>query len=208
MKDLGVIIASDLKFSSHVSQTAAKAHARASLILKCFISKDPITLVKAFITYVRPILEYASSMWSPYTRTEVDKLESAQRAFTKRIPGQQFKSYGDRLAALGLESLELRRLRLDLLLTYKILFNLVDIDGASLFVLRAETITRGHNFKLYMQRSRLNLRHKFFCNRIVPVWNDLPADNSCFNSLSCFKSFLYSTNLSKYVTANSIACTC
>ena len=80
-----------------------------------------------------------------------------QRAFTKRIPGQQAKSYGDRLTALGLESLELRRLRLDLLLTYKILFNLVDIDRASLFVLRTETITRGQWTQLQAVRAKIEV---------------------------------------------------
>jgi len=46
-KDLGIHTDSSLKFSSHISQLVAKAHARASVIHKCFLSKDRITLVKA-----------------------------------------------------------------------------------------------------------------------------------------------------------------
>ena len=45
-KDLGIHTDSNLKFSSHISHLVAKAHARASVIHKCFLSKDRNTLVK------------------------------------------------------------------------------------------------------------------------------------------------------------------
>ena len=53
-KDLGVTVNSSLKFQTHINGIVAKAHARANLIHKCFISKDTCTLVEAFKTYVRP----------------------------------------------------------------------------------------------------------------------------------------------------------
>jgi hypothetical protein len=198
VKDLGVIVQSDLKFTAYINQIVAKAHMRASLILKCFISKDPIILTKAFTTYVRPILEYASNIWSPFVKSEVDKLESVQRAFTKRIPALKFSTYGDRLKLLNLESLELRRLRQDLVLTYKILFSKVDIDSKKLFVYHTDTITRGHRFKLYMQRSNTTTRQKFYCNRVVTIWNNLPANDSNFQTLNSFKRFLLLVDLTKY----------
>jgi len=71
-------------------------------------------LRKAFITYIRPLLEYASSIWSPTQAGLIDKVESVQRQFTKRIPALHELSYRDRLSALNLDSLEHRRLRLDL----------------------------------------------------------------------------------------------
>jgi len=72
------------------------------------------TLRKTFITYIRPLLEYASSIWSPTKAGLVDKVESVQRQFTKRIPALHELWYRDRLSALNLESLEHRRLRVDL----------------------------------------------------------------------------------------------
>jgi len=57
-KDLGVHVCSDLSFATHDNTIAAKAHARACLIHKCFISRDTVTLTRAFLAYVRPILEY------------------------------------------------------------------------------------------------------------------------------------------------------
>jgi len=78
-KDLGVHVCSDLSFATYVNTIAAKAHARACLINKCFISRDTVTLTRAFVTYVRPILEYASVIWSPYHINQISKLESVQR---------------------------------------------------------------------------------------------------------------------------------
>ena len=60
VKDLGVIMDCQLKFDAHVNNIVPRAHNMANLIHKCFVSKDPPTLMKAFLVYVRPVLEYAS----------------------------------------------------------------------------------------------------------------------------------------------------
>ena len=62
VSDLGVTICSDLTFSSHCSKITSKAARRTSFILRCFISDDIKLLVKAFIVYVRPLLEYCTSV--------------------------------------------------------------------------------------------------------------------------------------------------
>jgi len=62
VRDLGAQFCSNLTFTTHTNKIVSKAHARASLNHKCFLSKDITTLKKAFVTYVRPILEYASVM--------------------------------------------------------------------------------------------------------------------------------------------------
>ena len=64
--DLGIIIDSSLKFNSHIDSIVAKAHLRASLMRRCFVSKHPAILTRAFKVYVRPLVEYASCVWSPY----------------------------------------------------------------------------------------------------------------------------------------------
>jgi len=58
----------------------------------------------------------------------ITELERVQRRITKRIPAVAHMSYCDRLKALGLESLEFRRLRYDLVMMYKIVHNLVDLE--------------------------------------------------------------------------------
>ena len=77
-----------LNFESHVDQMCTKARQRverASLILRYFRSRDPVLLTKAFVTYDRPIFEYASGIWSPYKLSYIDMIESVQKRFTKRL---------------------------------------------------------------------------------------------------------------------------
>jgi ribonuclease P/MRP protein subunit RPP40 len=128
VKDLGIIMDNKLKFTLHINRMIAKAFNRSNLILKCFLSKDVETLIRAFIVYVRPTLEYASCVWSPYRITDINRIESVQRKFTKRLPGFALLNYKERLLQLKMETLESRRLRQDLLLAYKILFGLVDTN--------------------------------------------------------------------------------
>jgi len=72
--------------------------------------------LRAFKVYVLPIIEYALCVWSPYHVNLVKLIESVQRKVTKRLLGYASLSYKDRLSHLGLDSLELRRMRYDLLL--------------------------------------------------------------------------------------------
>ena len=114
----------DLSPSLHprLGEIAAKAHQRANCILRCFLSGDVNLLVRAFIVYVRPIVQYCSVVWSPSLKQDIDLIEKVQRRFIKRLRGLKAYSYSERLQYLGLTSLELRRQHLDLIFCYKIVF--------------------------------------------------------------------------------------
>ena len=73
-------------------------------------------LLKAFLIYVRPILEYASVVWSPSYSSLITELEKVQRRFTKGLSGLSNMSCRDRLKTLSLPTLEGRRLIADFLL--------------------------------------------------------------------------------------------
>jgi len=70
IRDLGVKVDSRLCFSAHYAEIAAKAHQRAGLIIRCFKSRNPHTLFRAFTVYVRPILEYCCPVWSPVNKKD------------------------------------------------------------------------------------------------------------------------------------------
>ena len=109
-------------------------------------------------------------------------------------------SYGDRLSALVLESLQTRRLRLGLIYLYKILFGKVDIEWNNMLEFAAMSVTRDHCYKLVVTRSRINIRQKLFCNRIVRVGNNLPVKPGHFCSLSAVKNFVKAANLSEWTS--------
>jgi len=76
VKDLGVFANSNLTFHSHIDKIIARSFIRSNLIIKCFVSLDVSTLMRAFTVYVRPILEYASCVWSPYQMGQIKQIES------------------------------------------------------------------------------------------------------------------------------------
>ena len=91
------------------------------------MSRNPEILLRAFKVYVRPLLEYATCVWSPHYIYAIDNIEAVQRKFTKRLKGCKDMEYPERLSYLHLQSLERRRLTADLILTYIIIFGLVDV---------------------------------------------------------------------------------
>ena len=147
---------------------------------------------------MRPLVEYNSVTWSPYLKHDIEAIERVQCCFTKRLPGLNKYSYSDRLARLGLPSLELRRLQNDLVWCYKILFGYVDIRAEDFFESRI-SYTRGHNYKLYKKRNTNITRSNFFTERVVNVWNFLPVKIVKFNNLSLFKRTVKLVDLSKFV---------
>jgi len=193
-RDLGVYIDSDLKFVQHISKITHIAHSRSCLILKCFFTRNPVVLVKAFCTYVRPVLEYCTPVWSPHLTGLIDKLEKVQRRFTKKLYGMSNLSYNERLVSLKLDSLYNRRVKQDLIMCYKIINGLICLDFSDFFTTSPSDRTRGHNFKLGIQNCRLDTRKFCFARRVCHVWNKLPHDvvNSC--SISSFKRKLAAFN--------------
>jgi len=129
-----------------------KAHKRANLIIRCFHSKYIQSLVASYKVYVRSILEYSSVSWNPYLIKDIKALESVQlqRYLTKRLPGMEKLTYRWHFSILELDSLELHRVRADLLCTYKLVFGLIDARLHDFFVPHLNEARKGHHYKLYL----------------------------------------------------------
>jgi len=139
--------------------------------------------------YVRPILEYSSVAWNPYLIKDTKALESVQRRFTKRLPGMEKLTYHQRLRILELDSLELRRVRAELLFTYKLMFGLIDASLHDFFVPHFNEAKRGHIYKLYLPACKTNIRSNSFNYRVIQKWNSLP-NSIDFTSLKRFHKSL------------------
>ncbi len=115
-------------------------------------------------------------------------LEKVQRRATKMVKGLRNLSYEQRLQSLGLYSLEQRRLRGDLIETYKLVTGKENFDYKSFFTLtKNRFFLRGHTLKIEKRRSNLNIRQNFFSQRVVGVWNDLPQHVIDATSVNAFK---------------------
>lgn len=114
VKDLGVDIAYNFCFDSHINRITSNAM-RVLGFIKRFSGdfKDLRVLKILYCALVRPHLEYCSIVWSPYTEDAIKRIESVQRRFTKfackRMIPQRDLTYERRCEYLNLETLEQRR---------------------------------------------------------------------------------------------------
>ena len=190
-KDLGVVISNDLKVSRQCSHAAGKASKVLGMIRRQFKNLDKPSFLILYKGFIRPHLEYAIQAWSPYLKKDIEHLEKVQRKATKLVKGFSSLSYEERLKVLKLTSLEKRRLRGDLIETYKLVTGKEKIDFTNLLQLDVSGYnTRGHKFKLKKHRSRLDIRKNFFSNRVVQQWNSLPAHVVEAESVITFKKRL------------------
>ena len=98
------------------------------------------------VYHVRP-LEYNTPVWSPYLVGEITKIEKVQRNFTRRLPGLGDLDYSQRLETLGLETLEGRRPRFDLIEAFKITKGFLVLEFADFFQFKADRRSRGHQYQ-------------------------------------------------------------
>ena len=63
--DLGIENDPNLKFSAHIVNITSRAFRRLGVLCKAFTLRDLIFTKRAYTTYVRPVLEYCTQIWSP-----------------------------------------------------------------------------------------------------------------------------------------------
>ena len=203
--DLGITITNSVDFKTHVCNIVSKAMQRCSVLFRGFTSRDPVLLKRAFITYIRPLLEYNCILWNPTDVYLTNLLENVQRKFTKRIPSLSNLSYTDRLTSLSLDSLEHRRLKFDLINYFKILSLNFNPELANRFVLHhpPNTVRSTVPRLVCPTNAKQQLSSSFFF-RQIHVWNNLPETIKSAHSLNSFKARLHKTNLSNFLIGSGV----
>ena len=198
VRDLGITISNDLRWTPYIENIRSKANILSHLILRSFSPTNTQLLVNLYKTYVRPLLEYNTCTWSPYLSTDKRLIESVQAMFTRRLcqrANMGYADYKDRLAKLNLESLENRRAKRDLSLVYKIVNNLVTIDCTNLFNFNnfGGYNLRRHPMQLQSTQTKpakTRCRKNFFSERVINPWNSLPTNVATSPSLDIFKNHI------------------
>ena len=121
-------------------------------------------------------------------------VEGVQHTFTHSIPCLQLKDYAKHQRISQLESSELRRLKTDLIMEFKIIFGLVDLNTSDFFEI-SNTSTRSHPWKLLKTHANESVRKHYFSERVAIAWNSLPISVVGATSLNSFKRELDNCNL-------------
>ena len=149
---------------------------------------------------MRPKLEFNTSVWSPYLKQDINKIEKVQQKFTKfamqkcNIP---FTNYNDRLTKLNIKSLLHRRIIFDLIQFYKIIYGVSDINFNDYFTFKSHQYSLRRN-SMQVQ-SNFNFKNQKFDQcfflRIVKYWNALPDDVVVAPSVEVFKKRILSIDV-------------
>jgi len=187
-KDLGFTMDVKFNFSEHIKASLAKANRMIAWVSRNVICKDKVVMSTIYRCLVRPHLEYCVQCWSPTPRHGnwelILSIEKIQRKFTRLVNDIGTLSYGARLKELKLTTLAERRIRGDLIETFKIVGGLVNY-GQNLFkvsVSGMNLVSRG----IKVSKSRKD----FLGERVINYWNDLPNYVKLSTSVDMFKSNL------------------
>ena len=103
-------------------------------------------------------------------------------------------SYENRLRKLKIPTLVYRRLRGDMIATYKITSGLYDEELGNIFQMYSDIVKRegirGHSKKIYKFKTKTRARRTFFTQRVVDIWNNLPSKVVNAPSLKSFENRL------------------
>jgi ribonuclease P/MRP protein subunit RPP40 len=154
---------------------------------KSFIYFDCKLLNLIYKTFIRPLLEFATPVWSPYLKSVCEEIEWVQRRVAKLVHSTSNLSYEDCLKNLGFTTLAERRQRGDMIQLYKIMHEVEELDKGNNFQIIQNQV-RGHCFKYFKEITRLQPRENYFFNRSVNLWNYLPNELVTAPSVNSFRA--------------------
>jgi hypothetical protein len=160
-------------------------------IWRNFYYRDKKVYVNLYKQYVRPHLEFSAAAWSPWQEGDKALLERVQEKAVNAISGMAGLTCVEKCRVLDIETLETRREQQDLLLTYKILNGIGNIEYSGLFTkLQRETartrLAAGHD-NLALPVARSEVRRNSFAVRVVSKWNGLPDEIKMSSGVDEFK---------------------
>ena len=157
------------------------------------LSSCPIKVkLNSYKSLVRPILEYASIVWAPYTQLNINKVEEIQRQAARFIFNDFSwnSSVSNMLHQLDLPILAYRRDKARIIFLYKIIHELVDITPPESYLRPNSRDTRGHSLKFTQLPTSIDAyKHSFFPSAIK-IWNNLSSHIIESQSLEAFQTQL------------------
>ena len=192
-KYLGVTIADNLTWIAHVDATSKKANNSLAFLRRNLASCPRDIKAQSYQGLVRPILEYASTSWDPYTKSNIQQLEAVQRRAARFVTGdyRTTSSPSQMIADLGWEPLYQRRANFKLVMVYRITYGLIDIP-APLYLHPSALSTRGHTLRYMIPYCRTDVYRNSFFPSAIRLWNQLPETIVAAQTLDDFKMGLAS----------------
>ena len=175
---LGVNISQDLKWDTHISKITTSANRVNGFINRNLISCTKQTKATAYKTLVRPILEYSSSVWDPYTKEHIHEIGKVQRRAARMVCNdyRQTTSATKLMQGLGWDLLSTRRKVSRVTILHKALGGHLALPVSD-YLCPATRVTRRTSGSSFIQHTtRTNCFKNSFIPRTIKDWNSLPPD--------------------------------
>lgn len=190
-KYLGITLTCDLKWDTHITSITTTALRKLFYLKRCLKLSPPSTKLLAYTTFVRPILEYANTVWFPHSKTNIKKLETVQRKAVRFIHNKYKRtdSPTNLLVASGLQTLEARAIQSRLIFLFQILHNTYKIDHSKYVAYSQSRESRHKHLHTLVEYSHKvdAFKHSFFPSTIRK-WNQLDRNITSTNTLSEFRT--------------------
>jgi hypothetical protein len=217
---LGVQFSNDLKWSAHINYLCKKANSTLGFLRRNLKRCPSSCRRNAYLALVRPLMEYSSTIWDPYQKQDIDRLERIQRNAVRFISGDYRTTtpgfVTGLLAKHKLPPLQDRRESLRLLFFFKVVEGLVPALPPDQFVTPqkqgrqikssqrplhfvsnnpVENYIRNNDRCYIVPRANTEQYRNSYFPRTIIAWNHL--DNKTVHSASpeCFKSALAKATL-------------
>ena len=191
-KYLGINLSSNLTWKLHIDKMTKKANSVLGFLRRNLHHASSETKANAYITLVRPHLEYCSTVWNPYHQDDIYKIEMVQRRAARFATNRYHNtsSVTSMLHDLGWYTLERRRNHQQLIFLYKIINGHVEIEPSNYLTPSYSKTRANHSQKfMHISASKDYYKNSFF-PRTIPSWNSLPQNVAEASTLLKFKKEL------------------
>ena len=191
-KYLGVTITSNLSWLPPIMSLCNKTRRLVGMIYRKFYQhSDTHTLLKLYLSIIRPHLEYASPVWDPYHKTEIEALESVQKFALKMCLKSWSTNYQQLLLEASLPSLKTRRSAQKLSHLYKIINKITHYPDAPIIRRKVPYSNRSINANTVCipHANTAAYQHSFYPKTLC-AWNSLPQEVTNCTSIAGFKRHL------------------
>ena len=193
-KYLGITITSDYSWNTHIANIISKASKNLGFLKRNLQSSQIPIKDRAYKALVRPLLEYAPTVWDPHTLENKKKLEMVQRRAARYVLNrhERTSSVKEMMQQLKWPLLEKRRKIARLCMLYKATNKHVDMPSHSdrLKPMKRPSL-RINNSKAFNipDTSKTYVKESFY-PRTIREWNVLPEEIVTAASTDIFKSRL------------------
>ena len=174
-KYLGVEISQDMSWKLHIDKTVKKGNSTLGFLRRNLRINSEDVKSAAYISLVRPNLEYCSTIWNPYHKDQIHKLEMVQRRAARYATNRYHNtsSVSEMLDHLNWETLESRRTKAQLTMMFRIVNSLVDVPLEQYLTPASSRTRSAHSHKFRQISTTTSYYKNSFFPRTIITWNSL-----------------------------------